>query len=48
MAENESLDLDDPYWRRWDIVFQSIRKAEPFDKVVERVVEGCTVDSATP
>jgi len=37
MAENESLDLDDPYGRRWDIVFQSIRKNEPFDKVVQRV-----------
>jgi len=37
MAENESLDLDDPYGRRWDIVFRSIRKDEPFDKVVQRV-----------
>ena len=37
MAENESLDLDDPYGRRWDIVFGSIRKSEPFDKVVQRV-----------
>jgi hypothetical protein len=37
MAENESLDLDDPYGRRWDIVFQSIRKNEPFEKVVQRV-----------
>ena len=37
MAENESLDLDDPYGRRWDIVFRSIRKDEPFEKVVQRV-----------
>ncbi len=37
MAENESLDLDDPYGRRWDIVFQSIRNNEPLDKVAQRV-----------
>jgi hypothetical protein len=37
MAENESLDFDDPYGRRWDIVFRSIRNDEPFEKVVQRV-----------
>ncbi len=33
MAENESLDLDDPYGRRWGILVRSIRKHESFDTV---------------
>ncbi len=37
MAENESLDLDDPYGRRWGILVRSIRKHEPFDTVIGRV-----------
>ncbi len=37
MAENESLNPDDPYGRKWDIVYGAIRKGEPFDKVVQRV-----------
>ena len=37
MAENESLDLDNPYGRRWAILADLIRKGEPFDKVAPRV-----------
>ena len=37
MAENESLDLDDPYGRRWGILVPSIRKHESFDTVIGRV-----------
>lgn len=37
MAENESLDLDDPYGRRWGILVPSIRRHEPFDTVIGRV-----------
>jgi len=37
MAENESLDLDDPYGRRWGILIRSIRKHEPFDTLIGRV-----------
>ena len=29
MAENESLDLDNPYGRRWAILADLIRKGEP-------------------
>ena len=37
MAENESLNPDDPYGRRWDIVYRAIRKGEPPEKVVLRI-----------
>jgi hypothetical protein len=37
MAENESLDPDNRYGRRWDAVFGAVRRGEPFDKVVQRV-----------
>ena len=48
MAENEFLDLDDAYGRRWDILFQSIRKNEPSTKWCNGFGGRCTVDSATP
>jgi len=37
MAENESLDLDDPYGRRWGVLVRSIRKHESFDRVIGRI-----------
>lgn len=37
MAENESLNLDNPYGRRWAILADLIRRGEPFDKVARRV-----------
>ncbi|MGA2620408.1 MAG: hypothetical protein ABSF26_22535 [Thermoguttaceae bacterium] len=37
MAENESLDPDNPYGRRWAGVFGAVRKGAPFHKVVLRV-----------
>jgi len=37
MAENESLDLDDPYGRRWGVLVRSIRKHETFNTVIGRV-----------
>jgi len=37
MAENESLDLDNPYGRRWAVFADLIRKGESFDNVAPRV-----------
>lgn len=37
MAENESLDLDNPYGRRWAILAGLIRKGEPFDRMASGV-----------
>ena len=34
MAENESLNLNDPYGQRWDAVRRAIAKGQPFEKVV--------------
>lgn len=37
MAENESLDLDNPSGRRWAFVADLIRNGKPFDEVARRV-----------
>ena len=37
MAENESLDLDNPYGRRWAILADLIRRGEPLERLAPRV-----------
>lgn len=37
MAENESLDLGNPNARRWDAVYDAIRKGQPCEKVAKQV-----------
>lgn len=39
MAENESLDLGSAHARRWDVVFDAVRKGESCEKTAEQVNE---------